>query len=202
MIVAELDIALQKLPSNLIISNPNLLNLPPRAYPSKPLNQLAINATKLFTKKILTIDFNLIRKQFIHKDLHFLNVIYNVTNEKYLVIDTSGISINFLPREIAVSIGNILLDSYGNLSKNNVINLLRGYNSIIKLNDTERKVIPLFIIQKKLGEIEYLYKQLRLANSNRQGIEIIKKYISSSVRTLTYVVKEYDNLVNFFSEII
>jgi len=202
VIIAELDIALQRLPLGpIIISNSDLLNLPPQTYPNKTLNQLVVNATKLFTKEVLTTNFNLIHKQYIHKDLHFFNIIYNVMKEKYLIIDTSGISINFLPREISVSVGNILLDSHGNISKNNVINLLRGYDSIMKLNKIEKRAIPLFIIQKKLGEIEYLHKQLQLANFTKQGTEIIKKYTSLSVRTLNYVVKEYDSLVNFFSEI-
>ncbi len=145
-------------------------------------------------------NFNLIRTQYIHKDLHFFNVVYNTINKKYLIIDTNGLSVHFLPREIAVSIGNTLLDSHGDFSKNNIKNLIRGYDSIMKLNNSERKVIPLFIIQKKLGEIKYLYKQLQLANYSNQNNKIIKKYISLSIKTLNYLVNEYDNLVNFFSK--
>lgn len=201
-VVAEFDSALKHLPVN---KNPtlskNLLALPSPKCTSASLGRLTENAARLFNKEIALTDLNLIRQQYIHKDLHFDNVLYRSTSKKHLIIDTGGISIQFLPREIAVPIGNELLDSSGNFSPHNVRELVRGYSVTTRLTDNERKLIPLFIIQKKLGEIEHLCKQVLLANRDTETTELMKKYLTLSRESLTYVVKEYGRLRAFFAEL-
>lgn len=196
-IVAGLDNILQKLPTDFRhISINNLFSLPRRTYTNTNLNKLSTDAEALFNKKILAIDHAKINKQYIHKDLHFYNVIYNEKKHDYLIIDTNGISIQCIPREIAVPIGNILIDERGHFSNKNIKKILKGYHSLIKFNMTEKKTIPLFIIQKKLGEIDYLHQQLILPGRN---YPIIKKYLAASQKTLSYIIENYDDLVNFFS---
>lgn len=199
-IVAELDVALQRLPADFKdISNNNLCLVPRRIYQNSRLNNLANQAIKLFDEEIKKINFDKIRKQYIHKDLHFFNVIYNVKNKDYLIIDTNGLSIQYLPREIAVSAGNILVRYPDSIVKKDIKDLLAGYNSLIKLNGKEKESIPLFMIQKKLGEIDYLHGQLGRYQYNTR---IIQRYLNLSQKTLEYIVKEYDSLVNFFKQLL
>ena len=198
-IVAELDVALKKLYETSNEKQPkDPFWIPKRKYPNLRLTHLTSHAIDFFERKIRSTDFKKIRSQYIHKDLHFYNVIYNKSNRSHLIIDTSGISVQYLPREISVCVGNVLVDSSNRFSKKRVADIMRGYSTSIKLNEVEKKIIPLFIIQKKLGEIDYLYKQLKLRKEN---IKIIKKHIYLSQQVLRYTIDKYDNLVDFFSNI-
>ena len=201
-IVAELDIALQKISADLSsFSETKLLYLPKQKYSDMNINKLTNTTIKIFNNKLSHIDFDRIRKQYVHKDLHYYNVVYDPKNKNHLIVDTDGISIQYLPREIAVSVGNILLDSSNNFSEKKVAKLMSGYSTLIKLSDGEKKTVPLFIIQKKLGEIDYLYKQLTLTNKeNVQDIENINKFILLSQNALEYTANNYDSLVSFFSK--
>jgi Ser/Thr protein kinase RdoA (MazF antagonist) len=199
-IVAEFDIALQKIPLNQsVVSDADLLFLPNQKYSDLEISKLTNMAIGMFKTEISNIDLSKIRKQYIHKDLHYHNVVYNPANREHLIVDMDGISVQYLPREIAVSIGNLLLNPSNNFSKINVLNLMQGYSSILALNDEEKKSIPLFIIQKKLGEIDYLHTQLSEINKeNIEEIKSINNYIELSQKALKYTLENYDILVDFF----
>lgn len=199
-IVAGFDVALQKIPLNQnMVSNADLLYIPGQKYSDLGISELTNMAIGMFKTEISNIDLRKIRKQYIHKDLHYHNVVYNPSSKEHLIVDMDGISIQYLPREIAVSIGNLLLDPSDNFSKINILDLMQGYNSILALNDEEKKSIPLFIIQKKLGEIDYLHTQLSEINKeNIEEIKSIKKYIELSQKALKYTLENYNILVDFF----
>lgn len=202
-IVAKIDSALQKIQMKIgTVSDANLLHLPEQKYSDLNIRKLTNIAIKIFNDNLSNINFEKVRKQYIHKDLHYYNVIHNPTSKKYLIIDADGLSVQYLPREIAVSAGNILLDSSNMFSEKEVRELMSGYNTLIKLNSEEKKSIPLFIIQKKLGEIDYLYKQLTLTNKkNIQDIKNINEFIILSKNVLNYTVDNYDFLIRFFKKI-
>jgi len=133
-IVAELDTALQKISTELsTISDTSLLYLPEQKFSDLNINKLSGTAIKIFNDNLSNIDFNKIRKQYIHKDLHYYNVIHNPTNKNYLIIDTDGLSVQYLPREIAVSVGNLLLDSSNVFSEKEVTALMNGYEETVRI---------------------------------------------------------------------
>jgi|SRR3989344_512106 len=198
-IVAEFDVALKKLYETSNEKQPkNPFWIPKRRYPNLRLTHLTSYAVNLFEREIRSTDFKKIRAQYVHKDLHFYNVIYNKSKRSHCIIDTNGISVQYLPREISVCVGNVLTDSFNRFSKKRVTDIMRGYSTLIKLSKAEKKAIPLFIIQKKLGEIDYLYKQLKLRKNN---VKVIKKHIHLSQKVLSYTTNRYDDLVDFFSNI-
>lgn len=136
-----------------------------------------------------------IRIQFIHKDLHFDNVLYNKQIDKYFIIDTTGLSAQFLPKEIAVIIGKEFVGRDGTINYKIINDLLRGYNEFIKFNKIELESIPLFIIEKKIGELLFLDKQYE---SNSITKKMFDKYTTLSLRGLQVAVVHYIELIKFF----
>ncbi len=149
---------------------------------------------ELFKQEFNHKDFSRIRIQFIHKDLHFDNVLYNKTLDRYFIIDTGGLSLQFLPRELAVIIGKEFVGK-GNKIRHNVIHgLLRGYNEFVKFSKIEAESIPLFIIEKKIGELIFLNQQYKNNNISKK---IFDKYQRLSLRNLKVAVNHYEELVKF-----
>lgn len=152
----------------------------------------------LIDKEIKNLDFSKIRRQFIHKDLHFDNVIYDPIKDQFFIIDTSGLSVNFLPREIAVIIAN-------EFWLNNEINyhaiqrLLKGYNEVIQLTKSELSSIVLFMINKKIGELLFLQIRFR---ENKLSKSMYKKYMSLSSNNLEALIKNYADLKRLFENTI
>lgn len=200
-IVAELDTALMNLPVKKYITNQPLIS-------SKSLSEitnisfkhLMHRSSKLFSQEKLRLQLSKIRHQYIHKDLHFFNLLYNTVTNKYLVIDTGGMSIQPITRELAVPIGNVILNSMGRVNLRHAKDVQRGYETLVPLTPVEKRSIPIFIIQKKIGEISYINAQLAKQGKNKRFRKIISSYKLQSKRVLSYVLREYSYLVDFFSE--
>lgn len=149
----------------------------------------------LLKQELSNKDLSQIRIQFIHKDLHFDNVLYNKQVDKYFIIDTAGISAQFLPKEIAVIIGKEFVGRDSKINYKIINDILSGYNEFIKFNKIEMESIPLFIIEKKIGELLFLDKQYE---SNSISKKMFDKYTTLSRRDLKATVDYYIELVNFF----
>jgi hypothetical protein len=141
---------------------------------------------RILEKSKHDLDFSKVRIQYIHKDLHFDNVIYNKKTDDFFIIDTTGLRVHFLPKELAVIIGN---EFWNDKVEYKVINdLLSGYSNLIRFNKTELSSIPLFIIDKKIGELIFLQTQY---NNGKLSEAMYRKYIKLSSRNLDSVIDNF-----------
>lgn len=198
-LAAHFDLILQNLPynkedfsshnflnCNTLIENKNLAN----GYDTKIAN-LIKKGQELLKEEFSNKDFSQIRTQFIHKDLHFDNILYNKQLDQYFIIDTAGLSVQFLPKELAVIIGKEFVTIDNKINHRIIHDLLRGYNEFIKFNKIEMESIPLFIIEKKIGELVFLYCQYE---NNNISEKMFNKYSNLSLRNLQVAVNKYKEL--------
>ena len=144
---------------------------------------------QILEKSKCDLDFSKVRIQYIHKDLHFDNVIYNKKTSAFFIIDTAGLRVHFLPKELAVIIGNEFWN--GKIEYKKINDLLTGYSSLIRFNKTELSSIPLFIIDKKIGELIFLQTQY---NNGKISNAMYRKYMKLSSGNM-------NGMINYFSVI-
>lgn len=142
------------------------------------------------------MDISNLRIQFIHKDLHFNNVIYNEKNNKFFIVDTAGLSVQFLAKEISVIIGNEFVS--GDVINFQIVSaIIGGYSKHVLLNKNEIKAIPLFIIEKKIGELNFIQEQF---NNRYLSLQMYEKYKKLSSNNLRKIIENYDLIVDFLSK--
>ncbi|MEI6498433.1 MAG: hypothetical protein WCO23_00535 [bacterium] len=141
------------------------------------------------------LDFSKVGIQYIHKDLHFDNVIYCKKTNNFFIIDTTGLRVHFLPKELAVIIGNEFWSDKVEYKK--IDDLLSGYLGLIRLNKTELSSIPLFIIDKKIGELKFLQTQY----INGKLCEAMYfKHIKLSSRNLGSIIDNFSVIQNYLEK--
>lgn len=150
------------------------------------ISPLIEKGCQILEKNKHDLDFLKVRIQYIHKDLHFDNVIYNKKTDNFFIIDTTGLRVHFLPKELAVIIGNEFWN--GKVKYKKINDLLYGYSNLIRFNKTELSSIPLFIIDKKIGELNFLQTQY---NNGKLSEAMYCKYIELSSRNLDSIIKNF-----------
>lgn len=136
-----------------------------------------------------------LRTCLIHGDLHMQNVLYNKRRKDHRIIDCFNIDYGFLAREIMVVISHILTS---NPSKNKKIisEILKGYESQVKLTKEEKILIPFFMLLHKMGEVNWLINQY---NSGKISKSVFNEFMNVDPKQLKIIINQYDNLISFFS---
>jgi len=156
---------------------------------------LVTKGCQILKKSKLDLDFSKIRIQYIHNDLHFDNVIYNRKTDRFFIIDTTGIRVHFLPKELAVIVGNEFWN--GKIKYKEINDLLTGYSSLIRFNEIELLSIPLFIINKKIGELGFLQTQYY---SDKISDAMYNKYVKLSSRNLHAIINNFSLIQKYLKK--
>jgi Ser/Thr protein kinase RdoA (MazF antagonist) len=97
----------------------------------------------------------------IHSDLHFANVLYDKEMDRYKFIDLEDVVLGSVQMDLSILIFDlpVIIKDEKNLEKG-IKDIIRGYNSITKLDEKQVATIPLYL---KLLEIAsyinfYAYK--------------------------------------------
>lgn len=133
------------------------------------------------------------RSQIVHGDIHFQNILY--TNNKFRIIDIDGLRERNVVFEPVTMLSFLL--NYNNFEKN-VKLFLKGYESEYKLLKEEKKAIPYFFLLRTMNEIIWFIYLLK------KGFITLKQYneyVVKSIKRAKIVMKDFDNLIKFFSKI-
>jgi Ser/Thr protein kinase RdoA (MazF antagonist) len=177
---------------------PDAKALVPKLSKSKdPRFQKAAHMLKIAVRKVEkeSADLSRCRICLLHLDMNHSNVIYNEKTGKYMVIDSKEIRSGYLPEEIAVPISDLIGRS---TTKNRRIikELIRGYESKIKLRKEEKRLIPFFMMLRKMGELVWLFHRYMKDDIPKP---IFIKHIKISSRRLATIISQYDELVRLLS---
>lgn len=164
--------------------NPKLAKLMQKAYDT------ILNALK-------EIKIDKCRMQLLHSDLHFDNVLYDSKTKIAKVIDIDGIDFYILPREIAITLSYALEGKKGTLYETAITDLLKGYQSVVKLNKQEKKLLAPLIIKRKITELAWLHGQLKSGNHTQKEFETFSAH---TISKLTVAMKHFSKLTELTSK--
>lgn len=159
------------------------------------ISQIMFKATELFDREYDGYKF---RTQLIHGDLHFDNVLYDKKNNKYIIIDTDGLDSGILAREIMTIISYEITNS-NNKNKKTIEEFIKGYESEFKLLKKEKKLIPLLMIPRKLGEIMWLVSKRQERKISDKEFKLFMN--EGSVKQLKIILKQYHNMKKIFETV-
>jgi len=203
VVVGEFDNALKALPFNHQEQTQRLINhmtkinsLPIDAIHSEDTLSLIKKGLTKINKEWSNIEVSNLRTQFIHKDLHFNNVLYNKNNDKFFIIDMAGLSVQFLAKEISVIIGNEFI-SRDVINFQIISDIVNGYSDRVLLNEDEVRAIPIFVIEKKIGELNFLQEQF---NNGGITLRMYNKYKRLSTNNLREIIEKYNLIASFLSK--
>lgn len=160
---------------------------------------------KPYSKKIISLfqeGIKLLKEQksislricLIHGDLHMQNVLYNKYRRDFRIIDCFNIDYGFLAREIMVVISHIVTSS-PRKNKKIILEILRGYESKVKLTKGEKNLIPFFMLLHKMGEVNWLINQY---NSGKISKSVFNEFMKIDSKQLEIIIKQQDNLISLF----
>jgi Ser/Thr protein kinase RdoA (MazF antagonist) len=93
-------------------------------------------------------------EEIIHSDLHFANVLYDKEMDRYKFIDLEDVVLGSVQMDLSILIFDLPVIMKKEANKKNIesvsIEIIRGYDSIIQLNEKQIATIPLYL---KLLEI-------------------------------------------------
>jgi len=135
-----------------------------------------------------------VRVCLIHGDLHFQNVLYNITQKDFRIIDCLNIDSGFLPREIMVVISHIIKDDVDK-NKKIIKEVLGAYSSRVKLTKDELKSIPLFMLIHKMGEVNWLVTRY---NKKEIPKSVFDEFMAIDPEQLEKIINQFGNLSKSF----
>jgi Ser/Thr protein kinase RdoA (MazF antagonist) len=94
-------------------------------------------------------------EEIIHSDLHFANVLYDKEMDRYKFIDLEDVVMGNIQMDLSILLFDLPVitnkeEKKQNILKGVIIEIIRGYNSIIHLNEMQIETIPSYL---KLLEI-------------------------------------------------
>jgi len=134
------------------------------------------------------------RMGLIHGDMHMNNVFYNPKLKSSLIFDNSCIGRGIIAAQITVPLSYELTNSDKKNSQAIKV-LIKGYTSKFKLTNKEKKVIPDFILVRKIGEVNYLLWQHKSGLRDKR----FKDCMKNSLRQLDIAIRHYGKLQKIFS---
>jgi len=152
------------------------------------LGQYVLDAYSLLTSQ--KIDFDKCPTQIIHSDLHMGNALYN--GEKARVIDLDGLRTDFRAFEPAVFVSYTFVNEANRVQTKVLNQFLDGYQSVIKLNQAEKKALPALALRRKITEFIWLYGKFKDGHFDRAEFDRLSSY---TIRNMKAITQKYDKLV-------
>jgi len=153
------------------------------------LGQYVLDAYSLLTSQ--KIDFDKCHTQIIHSDLHMGNALYN--GKKARVIDLDGLRTDFRAFEPAVFVSYTFVDEANRVQTKVLNQFLDGYQSVIKLNQSEKKALPALALRRKITEFIWLYGKFKDGHFDRAEFDRLSSY---TIRNMKAITQKYDKLAD------